>query len=163
MMSGGRGQSTHLSETPQLHPKAYPPGGEAQAGKERALAPGKPRPGAMGEQLRLPPGEPCREGECRPRAGAPGVWVAMRPGGRSRVLWRRVRDTPTLSAFIHAFILSASQPINKYLLVPTVCQARWESLSPTRHTMWLLLRCGRQTHVNYRVLSIVTGKFRVVW
>lgn len=89
-------------------------------GVERAPAPGKPCLGAMGGEVRLPPGEPCREGECLPRAGGPGIWVAMRSNGLSRVLAEaREGYTPTLDAFtVHACIQSLSQhPARQQLLI----------------------------------------------
>ncbi|KAB1282206.1 Magnesium transporter NIPA3, partial [Camelus dromedarius] len=50
----------------RLRPKVGPWGeGEAQVGEERASAPRKPV-GATGGQVRLPPGEPCREGYVLP-------------------------------------------------------------------------------------------------
>ena len=81
----GAGVCAPQSETLQLRPNAVTwEAGEDRLLEERASAPGKPRRGSWGD--RLPPGEPCREGECLLRAGGLGVRMAMRPGGRSRVL-----------------------------------------------------------------------------
>lgn len=84
-LSGG-GVSAQGSETAQLRVNAGPRGGEAQVGEEQESVPGKPCLGAMEGEVRLPPGESCREGERLPRAQGPGVWLAMRPGGRPRVV-----------------------------------------------------------------------------
>ena len=54
----------------QLQGNARPWGGEAaQVGKEQSPTPGKPCLEDMGGEVRLPPGEPCREGECMPQPG----------------------------------------------------------------------------------------------
>lgn len=60
------------SETAQLRVNAGPRGGEAQVGEEQESVPGKPCLGAMDGEVRLPPGESCREGERLPRAQGPG-------------------------------------------------------------------------------------------
>lgn len=135
----GGGASALRSEPVRLCGNLGPGGaGEARVGVERAPAPGKPGLGAMGGEVRLPPGEPCREGECLPRAGGPGIWVAMRSNGLSRVLAEARKGlTPTLDAFtVHEFSQypASTQPGNSYLLAPTTCQPRWESPSQSNKT-----------------------------
>lgn len=78
----------------------------------------------MGVQVRLPPGEPCREGECPPRAGAPVAWMAKRPDGRSPgTSGEEERDAMTLNwvvhAVVHSFIRSASRPAGQPKLFRT--------------------------------------------
>lgn len=57
-----RGRS---QRTPWADPEAPPWVPGVQVREKLVPAPRKPGPQAMGGQLRLPPGEPCREGECQ--------------------------------------------------------------------------------------------------
>lgn len=74
--ASGRGQRSRGGISAPGSVTAYPSrnsdpwsGGEAQVGEERALVLRKPCLGAMGGEVRLPPGEPCREGEFCPEPG----------------------------------------------------------------------------------------------
>lgn len=64
--------------------------------------------------MRLPPGEPCREGECLPRAGAPGVWVAMRSNGAAPGTCGGGEGIPRLLMhvfIVHVCIHPVAQPV----------------------------------------------------
>lgn len=135
--SGARGRAGLRGRGP-LGRRRSPGGCGARAGAGAALS------GAMEGEVRLPPGESCREGECLPRARGPGVGLAVRPGGRPRGVTEPGKRGP--DPFIHhLFIHSFSQPGNSYLLVPTACQTLWESPSQgdkTRVARTLVRKAG---------------------
>lgn len=78
-------------------------------GEERSPVFGKPCLGAMGGEVRLPPGEPCREGEFCPEPGdlaSGGEETGWTPGtcGDEKGIHR-----PLTHSFQHLFIQSFRQ------------------------------------------------------
>lgn len=99
------------------------------------LARRKPGPQAMGAQLRLPPGEPCHEGESLLRRWDTSVtWVAGNPDAWSRSS-RQMCGFLTRSSSHVVFQWSSRlshQRDRKYLAVPTAPQTLWGSPSGSR-------------------------------
>lgn len=160
-LSGG-GVNAQGSEIAQPSVNAGEWGGEAaQGGEEQESVPGKPCLGAMEGEVRLPPGESCREGECLPRAQGPGVWLAMRPGGRPRVVCGARKGIHRL--LMHSFTRLFIQPAwQRFISAHNMPDSVGKTESVKQHT-WLPFWSGKQIRVNYSVLSLVMAILRMLW
>lgn len=124
------------------------------------LARRKPGPQAMGVQLRLPPGEPCHEGECQPLRW--DAWVTHPWGAQMCGL---EQDSGKMCGFLtrsssHSVFQSSSrlshQQGSKCLAVPTAPQTRWGSPTGSRTEVTPTWSPGRP-NVDYIVLSVQRG------